>query len=127
MNKLMLLAASGAVLGLLSLLIIARCATAVEMKIDAVTEGDAGALILIRGRVQGIYESNGNVFFNLCSRRCIRIVVFERMAAMMKKSATDLSNLRSGDVVAVQGIVEADERGISLRVLDYNSLQVEGK
>jgi len=127
MDKLMLLSLLGALLGMLTILAISRGMQPQEMKIDRITEGDVGRIVALRGRVQGISDSNGNYFFSVCSTKCLRIAVFENAAKRMAQASTDLGKLRNGNIVALEGVVREYKDVLGIELLDYKALRVEKK
>jgi tartrate dehydratase beta subunit/fumarate hydratase class I family protein len=49
------------------------------------------------------------------------------MANDINSHSTDLSDLKTGNRVSIAGVITSYKDSLSLQLLDYNSLQVEGK
>lgn len=127
MDKLMLLSLIGSFLGMLAVLAVSRGMQPEEKKIDSITGGDMGRIVAVRGRVQGISQSNGNYFFSVCQTKCLKVAVFGNVAKRMAQSSTDLEDLKNGNMVALEGVVREYRDGLSIDLLDYKSLRVQRK
>lgn len=127
MDKLLILCIFGAILGMLALLAIANGIRPVEMDINEITESDLGKMAIIRGSVRGIANRNGDYFFQVCKTKCISIAIFRRMAQNINAHSTDLSKLKSGDKVSIEGVITSYKDSLSFQLIDSNSFQVEGK
>jgi hypothetical protein len=127
MDKLQILCFFGAVLGMLSLLAIASSIKPFEKSIDEISDSDVGRQVIVRGSVRGISKRNGDYFFQICKTKCLSVAIFRRMATDINAHSTDLSDLKTGNRVSIAGVITSYKDSLSLRLLDYNSLQVESK
>ncbi len=127
MDKLLITSFIGAAIGMLGLLAVSRGIASEEIGIDDISEKDVGRFVLIRGRVAGASESNGNYFLSICSKKCIRLTVFRGIAREMSETATDLSKLKWGWRISAEGVVSEYKGALGLELLEPGALQVEAR
>ena len=115
-----------ALAGTALLVFIAREAWPVRVEIGSLGEGDVGRLVEVGGALASVSEREGNFFLRVCSDKCVKVVVFKKLAQEMKENSIDLSLLRNGQPVAATGMVEEYMGELEIVPFDRNSIEVTG-
>lgn len=126
-RKLIAVCIIAALAGTAVLIAYARTSAPVEKKIEELSSGDAGKLVLVKARVQSVSTSqNGNLVLKICARACTTAFVSKQLVEKMNATTLDLNSLPKNSVIAVEGAVEEWNNGVSLRVLTPDAVDFLG-
>ncbi|NYZ78235.1 hypothetical protein H0N96_02425 [Candidatus Micrarchaeota archaeon] len=126
-RKLVALCIIAALVGITVLIAYARTSTPVQKSIDELSSENAGQLVLVKGRVSSVsFSQNGNAVLRICTNACITAFISKQLVEKMNATALDLNSLRKNTIVAVEGIVEENNNGVSLRILTPDAIDFLG-
>ncbi|MBI5228883.1 OB-fold nucleic acid binding domain-containing protein [Candidatus Micrarchaeota archaeon] len=114
-----------AFVGILLLVVFLKSSGPTEKKLNEISEEDIGRMLLVKGRVSGIYSKNGNTFFKLCEYpRCVQVAIFSSLAKRMREGSINPAGIKNGGLVEVKGVLKEYGGELELVPLDIDSVNV---
>ncbi len=126
-RKLVTLCIIAALVGIAVLIAYAKTSPPVAKSIGELSSENAGQLVLIKGRTSSVsFSQNGNAVLKICTNACVTAFISKQLVEKMNATALDLNSLRKNTIIAVEGVVEENNNGVSLRVLTPDAVDFLG-